>query len=120
MSGDQGPSGPLSGRQGPSGPLSGRQGTLVLEVADRGPGLRGVPPEVLFEAFARGDSDDDEPGQGVGLYVVRMLARSLGGEATVAERPGGGTTARVTLPQRRIEDPVTGRVVPVPRARLSH
>ena len=77
---------------------------LVVEVADRGPGLRGEAVERLFEAFSRGRTVDGVPGQGVGLYLVDRLARSLGGTATLAERRGGGVLARVTLPQRRSDD----------------
>jgi signal transduction histidine kinase len=40
----------------------------------------------------------------VGLYVARMLARSLGGDVTLAERPEGGVAATVTVPQRRNVD----------------
>lgn len=72
-------------------------GDLVMRVADDGPGLGGVDPESLFPP-------SDAPGGGVGLYVARMLARSLGGEVTLAERPEGGVVATVTLPQRRDGD----------------
>jgi two-component system sensor histidine kinase KdpD len=77
---------------------------LVVEVGDRGPGLAGEPPERLFEAFARGHGAGDRPGQGIGLYLVRLLAGSLGGTATLEERRGGGVRATVTLPQRRSDD----------------
>ncbi len=49
-----------------------------VTVRDAGPG---VPPELrdrLFERFASGGG----PGTGLGLYIVRELARALGGEAT--------------------------------------
>jgi signal transduction histidine kinase len=75
-----------------------------IEVVDNGPGLRGADPEDLFDAFAQGSDGADE-GRGVGLYMVRMLARSMGGEATLTERPEGGCVARVELPQRRAADP---------------
>ena len=78
--------------------------SLVIEVGDRGPGLRGDSVERLFAAFSRGHAVGDLPGQGIGLYLVRMLARSLGGTATLEERRGGGLLARVTLPQRRSDD----------------
>ena len=71
-------------------------GDLHVRVADTGPGLGGVDPESLFTAFA--------DGTGVGLYVARMLARSLGGDVTLAERPEGGVVASVLMPQRRDDD----------------
>ena len=71
-------------------------GDLVVRVADDGPGLGGIDPESLFPAFASGT--------GCGLYVARMLARSLGGEVTLAERPEGGVVASVVMPQRRDDD----------------
>ena len=49
-----------------------------LTVRDAGPG---VPPELhdrLFERFAT----QRRPGTGLGLHIVRELARALGGEAT--------------------------------------
>lgn len=78
---------------------------LVIEVADHGPGLRGVPVDVLFEAYSRGKHDGDVPGDGIGLYLVRMLARSLGGDVTLSEQDSSGVIARVELPQRRLDDP---------------
>jgi two-component system sensor histidine kinase QseC len=77
---------------------------LVVEVGDRGPGLRGEKVERLFEPFSRGHAVDDVPGHGVGLYLVDRLTRSLGGTTTLAERRGGGVLARVALPQRRSDD----------------
>lgn len=75
---------------------------LAIEVTDRGPGLGGVDAEALFQPATADEGGDRQ--EGTGLYLVRMLARSLGGDATVADRPGGGTSARVTLPHRREEE----------------
>jgi two-component system phosphate regulon sensor histidine kinase PhoR len=86
--------------------VSRQEGPVVrIEVTDRGAGLAGADPEELFEAFTQGPDGVDE-GRGVGLYLVRMLARSMGGDATLADRRDGGCVARVDLPQRRSEDPV--------------
>jgi signal transduction histidine kinase len=80
-------------------------GDLHVRVADSGPGLGDVDPESLFVAFAGGT--------GVGLYVARMLAHSLGGDVTLAERPEGGVVATVVVPQRRDDDaaPTTMREI---------
>jgi signal transduction histidine kinase len=77
---------------------------LVTEVLDRGPGLGTSTADELFAAFTRGPDAGAAPGRGVGLYLVRMLARSLGGDASLDDRPGGGMVARVRLPQRRNDD----------------
>lgn len=78
---------------------------VVLEVLDDGPGLGTDDPELLLGAYRRGPVPADRPGRGLGLYLVRLLAHSLGGDATVANRRPTGTVARVWLPQRRAEDP---------------
>jgi two-component system osmolarity sensor histidine kinase EnvZ len=78
-------------------------GVLVLEVSDRGPGLESADAEELFTPFVQG-ADGDPSGRGVGLYLVRMLSRSMGGDVTLSDQPGGGCVARVELPQRRAED----------------
>ncbi len=75
---------------------------LRIEVADRGPALADIDLESLFEPHS--EEDGCVPGRSAGMYLVRMLARSLGGEATVADRPGGGAVAWVQLPQRRDGD----------------
>jgi signal transduction histidine kinase len=80
---------------------------VVIEVADDGPGLGTDHPEPLLAAYRRGPVPPDRPGRGLGLYLVRLLARSLGGDATVANRQPTGTVARVWLPQRRGDDPVS-------------
>lgn len=83
-------------------------GLVTVSIADRGPGLSGREAEVLFDPFVQGP-DGCAGGRGIGLYLVRMLARSLGGEAEIVARPGGGTIALVRFPQRRVEDPTYGR-----------
>lgn len=82
-------------------------GDLVVRIVDEGPGLGGIDPESLFPSpgQALGETDDGNGAAvGVGLYVARMLTRSLGGEVTLAERPEGGVVATVTVPQRRDGD----------------
>jgi signal transduction histidine kinase len=78
-----------------------------LEIVDRGPGIEERLAEGLFEPFCQGPRAAQTGGLGIGLYVVRTLARSLGGEATLLTNPEGGTVARVRLPQKRTSDPVS-------------
>ncbi len=77
-------------------------GCLRIEVADRGPALADIDLKSLFEP--QSEEEGCVGSRSAGMYLVRMLARSLGGEATVADRPGGGAVAWVQLPQRRDGD----------------
>ncbi len=74
------------------------QGPRVrIEVLDRGPGIPAAEREAVFERFRRlGESSR----LGLGLYLVRGLARAMGGKAGASERPGGGATVWFTLGRR--------------------
>lgn len=72
----------------------------IIEVDDDGPG---VPPgelERVFEPFYRGEPSRNREtgGIGLGLAVVRSLARAHGGDVTLQNRPEGGLRACVRLP----------------------
>jgi len=67
----------------------------VLEVADDGPGF---PPEVGERAFERGASRGGSGGRGLGLAVVRAVARAHGGRAELERPTGGGSVVRLVLP----------------------
>ena len=62
--------------------------TVEIAVADAGAGVPEEMRERLFDRFATGRS---RGGTGLGLYIVRQLARSHGGDATY-RRPGPGQT----------------------------
>jgi len=72
-------------------------GTIVVEVSDRGPGLKPGDEERVFERFYRG-SHATVRGVGLGLPIARAIAQAHGGRLTAANRPGGGTVFRLTLP----------------------
>jgi two-component system osmolarity sensor histidine kinase EnvZ len=74
-------------------------GGLLLEVADRGPGVPEAQLERLLRPFARvGDERSDRGGSGLGLAIVQRLAQRYGGHCRLANRPGGGLLATVALP----------------------
>jgi PAS domain S-box-containing protein len=74
------------------------QGVLIA-VEDAG---GGVPPELraaLFEPFRQGpEAAAHAPGVGIGLTLVARFSELHGGRAWVEERPGGGSSFRVLLP----------------------
>ena len=69
-------------------------GRSLLEVRDRGPGLA-VDPEEAFDPYVT----TRPGGTGLGLPLVRALARASGGDVTLAVREGGGCVARLSLPE---------------------
>jgi two-component system, OmpR family, sensor histidine kinase KdpD len=69
---------------------------VLLCVGDEGSGIPAARRELVFEPFHRGSTD--QPGTGVGLYLVREFARAQGGEAWIDGRPDGGTAVHVRLP----------------------
>ena len=76
------------------------EGHAVIEVDDDGPGIAPEEQERVFEPFYRGEPSRSREtgGAGLGLAVVRSIARAHGGDVSLRNRAGGGMTARVTLP----------------------
>jgi two-component system sensor histidine kinase KdpD len=69
-------------------------GTLI-EVDDTGPGIPADAKEAVFELFYH---VEEGSGRGVGLYLVRQFSELHDGRAWIEDRPGGGTSVRVLLP----------------------
>ncbi|MGB3739585.1 MAG: HAMP domain-containing sensor histidine kinase, partial [Pontixanthobacter sp.] len=68
-----------------------------IAVADDGPGLDEKQQAIIFEKFERlGRSGDG--GSGLGLYISRRIARTMGGELHVKSAPGEGARFLLDLP----------------------
>ncbi|MER5644812.1 PAS domain S-box protein [Streptosporangium sp. NPDC002524] len=72
---------------------------VVLVVDDEGVGIAHASRERVFERFVQAESGDRRRfgGVGLGLYIVRSLARAQGGEVSAHPRPSGGTRMRLAL-----------------------
>lgn len=72
---------------------------IVVEVADRGPGIPESDLGRVTAPFERLEPSRgrDGGGAGLGLAIVKALAESHGGAFTLTNRPGGGIVARVSL-----------------------
>ena len=73
----------------------------VLEVRDQGPGVAVELQARLFDSYVRGSEVGDVPGAGLGLSLVRKIARLHGGDVELvppsAQWPGAAFRARLSL-----------------------
>ncbi len=80
---------------------------LLVEVADRGPGVAPEQCEAIFEPFHRGHTPSPNgavariPGTGLGLAIARHALRLHGGSIKAAPRPEGGLRVTCRLPLAR-------------------
>jgi two-component system sensor histidine kinase KdpD len=86
----------------PGSPLEirgrGEGDAVVVEMADRGPGLPVQEEETVFSKFHRVKRDGDPGGVGLGLAICRGIVEAHGGTITAANREGGGAVFTLRLP----------------------
>jgi signal transduction histidine kinase len=71
---------------------------VVLECEDDGAGIPADELTRIWERLYRGDRSRSERGLGLGLSLVRAIARAHGGDAAVESTPGRGSVFRLALP----------------------
>jgi PAS domain S-box-containing protein len=72
---------------------------VLLAVEDAGAGVPAELRDSVFEPFRQGPGTPTHaPGVGIGLTLVARFAELHGGRAWVEERPGGGSSFRVLIP----------------------
>ncbi len=88
-------------------------GGALLVVEDAGPGVPAEVRQAIFQPFQQGPSiTAHAPGSGIGLALVAYFAGMHGGKAWVQERPQGGASFRVFLPDVPDPDAATPVVPP--------
>jgi signal transduction histidine kinase len=108
-------------------------GGIVIEVADRGPGMSPQDAAQAFDRFHRatspvgsaaaetggmdevdgaeeadGGAASRSAGSGLGLSIVQAIAHAHGGQATLDSQPGQGTRVSIWLPGRPVSSPDPG------------
>jgi len=74
--------------------------SVVVEVADTGPGIPEAEIYHVWEELYRGQSARGIPGSGLGLALVHAIAERHGGQVGLRSRQGQGTVFTLQLPVR--------------------
>ena len=75
-------SGPVLVQAGTAG-----AGQVQITVTDHGPGIPAESAETAFEPFTKLDPARGRGGAGLGLAIVRQLARQLRGQVRMVQQP---------------------------------
>jgi PAS domain S-box-containing protein len=79
--------------------------TCGFFVRDHGSGVPAEEREKIFDPFFRGEKFRDIKGTGIGLAIVRKVARLYAGRAWVEETPSGGATFHIEFPTSTCKSP---------------
>jgi signal transduction histidine kinase len=89
--------------------VRGRDGSAVISVCDQGPGIAEADRAKLFEPFHRVAGSAGATGTGLGLALVRQIARRHGGDAAYGPCAARQSCFTVRLPlAHQQESPVSG------------
>ncbi|MFM0741058.1 sensor histidine kinase N-terminal domain-containing protein [Paraburkholderia xenovorans] len=73
-------------------------GQPLLQVIDNGPGIAAAEREAVFERFYRSEATQAIEGSGLGLSIVREIARVHRALIALSDAPGGGLVVSVLFP----------------------
>jgi len=75
--------------------------SVVVRVADDGPGIAEPDRKRLFERFFRGENAAEVEGTGLGLAIARRAAERAGGSVGLESTTARGSTFRLVIPAFR-------------------
>lgn len=81
---------------------------VSLIFADDGPGVPESELGTIFDTFFRGTAGQLRQGCGLGLSICRGIVELHGGTIGAENRPGGGLSITLELPEGRAHDPSPG------------
>lgn len=78
----------------------GAHGDCRIEVSDTGSGIAAADLDAIFEPYRQSGQGGQSAhgGTGLGLFITRQIARTMGGEVGVSSTPGSGSVFRIDLP----------------------
>ena len=86
---------------------------LCIEVSDTGIGMDNEELERVFDRFYQSDSSRTRStsGLGLGMSIVAGFVNTLGGFITVESKPKRGTTVKVSIPQKVVDNTLCMSVI---------
>lgn len=77
-----------------------QEDSILITVTDTGVGIPAQDQNKIFNSFYRGKPHDNEnePGAGLGLTIVKEILRRCGGEISVNSTLGKGSVFKVSIP----------------------
>ena len=78
--------------------LEAKRSAVDVSVRDHGPGIPQDSLKRVFERFYRGRRDNETRGSGIGLSLVKQIARAHGGYAWARNAPDGGAIVGFSIP----------------------
>jgi two-component system sensor histidine kinase KdpD len=73
-----------------------QKSAVMIEIADRGPGIPALEEEAIFTKFTR--STNTRMGAGIGLSICRAIVEAHGGRIWAENRAGGGAAFKFVIP----------------------
>ena len=72
-------------------------GYVQINFTDKGSGIPDEDMPFIFDKFYRGHNHGQQPGSGLGLYIVKYLMTQMDGDI-VLQNTGDGLLAKLVLP----------------------